>query len=94
MPIISVTLPLQRNVDKPRGGCYDKFRHAGMMELADMQDLGSCAQACGFKSHYPYHAVVNLVLFAAAFSFSLIPSAMVEIHILQTIGRCVTLLAF
>ena len=26
-----------------------------MMELADMQDLGSCAQACGFKSHYPHH---------------------------------------
>ena len=24
------------------------------MELADMQDLGSCAQALGFKSPYPH----------------------------------------
>ncbi len=26
-----------------------------MVELADTQDLGSCAKACGFKSHYPHH---------------------------------------
>ena len=25
-----------------------------MMELADMQDLGSCASALGFKSPYPH----------------------------------------
>ncbi len=24
------------------------------MELADMQDLGSCGRPCGFKSHIPH----------------------------------------
>lgn len=27
------------------------------MELADMQDLGSCGQPCGFKSHIPHYIV-------------------------------------
>ena len=31
------------------------------MELADMQDLGSCAQALGFKSPYP-HQIISIVL--------------------------------
>lgn len=35
-------------------GCDKLSLYAGMMELADMQDLGSCALACGFDSHYPY----------------------------------------
>ena len=32
-----------------------KMERADMTELADVQDLGSCApMACGFKSHYPH----------------------------------------
>ena len=33
------------------------WRRADMMELADMQDLGSCGQPCGFKSHIPHYIV-------------------------------------
>ena len=29
------------------------YRYADVMELVDMQDLGSCAQACGFESLHP-----------------------------------------
>lgn len=27
---------------------------AELMELADMQDLGSCGRPCGFESHIPH----------------------------------------
>ena len=37
---------------------FSKFsfnKHADVVELADTQDLGSCASACRFKSCYPHH---------------------------------------
>ena len=30
-------------------------QRADMAKLADAQDLESCGQPCGFKSHYPHH---------------------------------------
>ena len=32
-----------------------KQPYAGMVKLVNTQDLGSCAFACGFESHYPHH---------------------------------------
>ena len=32
-----------------------KQPYAGMVKLENTQDLGSCAFACGFESHYPHH---------------------------------------
>ena len=46
------------------------FIFAGMMELADMQDLGSCALALGFKSPCPHHV--------GASSISLAPTFLIE----------------
>ncbi len=43
--------------------------YAGMMELADMQDLGSCASACGFDSHYPYFQGQNAFSGVLIFSY-------------------------
>ena len=34
--------------------CYNTNTFAGMVELADTQDLGSCGQPCRFKSCYPH----------------------------------------
>ena len=39
-------------------------RHAELMELADMQDLGSCGQPCGFESHIPH----NVILFSKPYT--------------------------
>ena len=52
-----------------------------MVKLADTQDLGSCAQACGFKSHYPYHTQKALSVSRALFlCFSIILHA---IHFIE-----------
>ena len=33
---------------------YARLKYAGMVELADTQDLGSCGRPCRFKSCYPH----------------------------------------
>ena len=38
----------------PRRRAGRTTEYAGMAELADALDLGSCGQPCGFDSHYPY----------------------------------------
>ncbi len=40
------------------------------MELADMQDLGSCGQPCGFESHIPQEGDSRRPGFAAVFLVS------------------------
>ena len=42
-------------------------RYAGMAELADAQDLGSCGQPCGFDPHYPYHVGAKSALLRRLF---------------------------
>ena len=49
---------------------FRRRRYAGMMELADMQDLGSCASALGFKSPCPHHIGTQvLIRYLRSFSF-------------------------
>ena len=43
------------------------LEYAGMAELADAQDLGSCGQPCGFDPHYPYHVGASFVSLAPTF---------------------------
>ena len=46
-------------------------KHAGMMELADMQDLGSCARACRFDPCYPHHHRRRFITLAAVFYYEI-----------------------
>ena len=48
--------PLQKTCCKCNGFF---LYHAGMVELADTQDLGSCGRPCRFKSCYPHHVGVH-----------------------------------
>lgn len=41
---------------------YARLKYAGMVELADTQDLGSCGRPCRFKSCHPqFKKVESLV---------------------------------
>ena len=42
------------SIEIPKLFCYNTNTFAGMVELADTQDLGSCGQPCRFKSCYPH----------------------------------------
>ena len=46
-------------------------RYAGMAELADAQDLGSCGQPCGFDPHYPYQRGAGPNFFGSSIIFYL-----------------------
>ena len=56
-----------------------------MMELADMQDLGSCASALGFKSPCP-HQQEDPVEYSAGSSCCIVPFSL---FIFQLVGTTI-----